>query len=35
MSKDLIVGNGVVITLGDDNKLMPASAVLIRDGIIV
>jgi len=34
MSKDLIVGNGVVITLGDDNKLMPASAVLIRDGII-
>ncbi|HDL65201.1 MAG TPA: putative aminohydrolase SsnA, partial [Proteobacteria bacterium] len=34
MSKDLIVGNGVVITLGDDNELMSDSAVLIRDGII-
>ncbi|MEA1926928.1 MAG: putative aminohydrolase SsnA [Candidatus Auribacterota bacterium] len=34
MSKDLIVGNGVVITMGEDNKLMPDSAVLIRDGII-
>jgi putative selenium metabolism protein SsnA len=34
MSKDLIVGNGVVITLGDDNKLMEESAVLIRDGVI-
>jgi putative selenium metabolism protein SsnA len=34
MSKDLIVGNGVVITLGEENKIEENSAVLIRDGLI-
>ena len=34
MSKDLIVGNGVVVTLGEDNKIEENSAVLIRDGLI-
>ncbi|MDP8215279.1 MAG: putative aminohydrolase SsnA [Candidatus Euphemobacter frigidus] len=34
MNKDLIVGNGVVITLGEDNKIEKKSAVLIRDGLI-
>jgi len=34
MDKDLIVGNGIVITLGDSNKIEEKGAVLIKEGII-
>ncbi len=34
MSKDLIIGNGIIVTLGADNKIEGDGAVLIRDGSI-
>jgi len=34
MSSDLIIGNGLVVTLGPDNRLIENGAVLVRDGKI-
>ena len=34
MSKETIVGNGTVITLGETNRVIEKGAVLIRDGLI-
>jgi len=34
MSKDLLVGNGVLVTLGEENKIEIKGAVLIKEGII-
>lgn len=34
MNSDLIIGNGLVATLGEENRLIPGGAVLIRDGRI-
>jgi putative selenium metabolism protein SsnA len=34
MSSDLIIGNGLVATLGEDNRLIEDGAVLVRDGRI-
>ncbi len=34
MSSDLIIGNGLVATLGESNHLIPSGAVLVRDGRI-
>ncbi len=34
MTKDLVIGNGVVITLGKENRIIKDGAVLIRNGMI-
>ena len=34
MSNDLIVGNGIVVTLGKDNRLIEGGAVLMEGGVI-
>ncbi len=34
MSSDLIIGNGLVATLGEENRLIESGSVLVRDGRI-
>lgn len=34
MSRNLIIGNGVVVTLGDENKVEKNGAVLLKNGLI-
>ncbi|MFH1038591.1 MAG: putative aminohydrolase SsnA [PVC group bacterium] len=34
MSRDLIIGNGIIITLGEVNRIIKNGAVLIKDGTI-
>jgi len=34
MARELLVGNGTLITLGSNNRVIPSGAVLIRDGVV-
>ncbi|HPJ72130.1 MAG TPA: chlorohydrolase, partial [bacterium] len=34
MAKEITIGNGILVTLGKENLVIPRGAVLIRDGVI-